>query len=319
MIGKNKLCYIKNKIRDLLIRLNRDVFAGIWQVALIMPLDNVFFLTFTNDDPSYMNLDHRFWFWFAIGTIFFLGGYAYAPYGRKHKIIELLNRLTASGEITQLQKNKVWNIIKNSPRYVPLWTKDGFLVFAMENLYCMMIMFSFFAGEGLINGFMDDCQGKKIVASCHLILCFGCLWLEGRLDRYLANKMRKAIKSKNEKMFYGANKQITTQLIADITGDSTSDNLMKIHFENMLEDITDILDVSNDKKITKKPTIVKGGKTGLPKGRLEKTKLGVFQSKKDKKKNKQNKVAKTIEKKRKEKNKNKNKRKKSAKRTKKVR
>ena len=309
----SKTCYkLKNKIRDLLIRLNRDVFAGIWQVALIMPLDNVFFLTLTNDDPSYMNLDHRFWFWFAIGTLFFLGGYAYAPYGRKHKILGLLSELTNSGQITQLQKQKVWNIIKNSPRYVPLWTKDGFLVFAMENLYCMMIMFSFFAGEGLINGFMDDCQGKKIVASCHLILCFGCLWLEGRLDRYLANKMRKAIKSKNEKMFYGANKQITTQLIADITGDSTSDNLMKIHFENMLEDITEILDVSNDKDIASKKIQRKFVK-GLPKGRLEKVKQGLISTLKDKKK-KQKPVAKTLEKKRKEKNKIKNKKRKSAKR-----
>ena len=61
---------------------------------------------------------------------------------------------------------------------------------------------------------------------------------------------------------------------------------MKIHFENMLEDMTYILDVSNDKSKIKKPSIVKGGKTCLPKGRLERAKQGILQNKKDKHKNK---------------------------------
>ena len=87
-------------------------------------------------------------------------------------------------------------------------------------------------------------------------------------------------------MFYGANKEITAKLIADITGDSSSKNLMNLHLESMLEDITDILDVSQEKTGVKKTVKRKFGKAGVPKGRMEKAKKGIIKiHQKPKKKN----------------------------------
>ena len=52
---------------------------------------------------------------------------------------------------------------------------------------------------------------------------------------------------------------------------------MNLHLESMLEDITDILDVSNEKEEAKKKIQRKFGKAGIPKGRLEKAKHGIGQ------------------------------------------
>ena len=267
------------KLENIFVRLNKDIVAGIWQTALIMPLDCAMFIYFTGE-PSYPNLDYRFWIFFLIYTIFFLSGYAWVPLARKRKIANLLNRLEKEGKITEMQHKRIWVIIKDNSRYAPLWTKAGIMLFLMENLYCLSIIFAFFGGEGLINACLNGTE--KAMSIIHLCLACGCLVLEAKLDKILARKMRKKYKMQNVRVFYGANKEISTQLIADISGDSSSDNLMNLHFEHMLEDITNILDVSNDKKKKKKTISRKFGKSGLPKGRLEKAKQGI-QSKKDKK------------------------------------
>ena len=231
---------------DTFARINRDIVAGIWQTALIMPLDCAMFIYFTGE-PSYPNLDYRFWIFFSIYTIFFIGGYAVAPIIRKRKLISMLTNFVNEGKITQMQKQKIWNIVKDNAKYSPLWSKDGFLSFIMENIYCISIIFAFFGGEGLINACLNGTE--KAMSIIHLCLAVSCLLLESRLDKYLAKKVRKKYQMNNMKIFYGVNKDITTRLIADITGDSTSNNLMNLHLESMLEDITDILDVSNDKQM----------------------------------------------------------------------
>lgn len=261
---------------DTFARINRDIVAGIWQTALIMPLDCAMFIYFTGE-PSYPNLDYRFWIFFLIYTMFFIGGYAIAPIIRKRKLISMLTSFVKEGKITQTQKQKIWNIVKDNAKYLPLWSKDGFLSFIMENIYCISIIFAFFGGEGLINACLNGTA--KAMSIIHLCLSVGCLLLESRLDKYLAKKVRKKYQMNNMKIFYGVNKDITTRLIADITGDSTSNNLMNLHLESMLEDITDILDVSNDKQIAKKKVQRKLGKSGTPKGRLEKAKQGVIKTK----------------------------------------
>ncbi|MBQ7552450.1 MAG: hypothetical protein IJT15_03315 [Rickettsiales bacterium] len=279
---------------DTFARINRDIVAGIWQTALIMPLDCAMFIYFTGE-PSYPNLDYRFWIFFSIYTIFFIGGYAVAPIIRKRKLISMLTNFVNEGKITQMQKQKIWNIVKDNAKYSPLWSKDGFLSFIMENIYCISIIFAFFGGEGLINACLNGTE--KAMSIIHLCLAVSCLLLESRLDKYLAKKVRKKYQMNNMKIFYGVNKDITTRLIADITGDSTSNNLMNLHLESMLEDITDILDVSNDKQIAKKKIQRKFGKTGTPKGRLEKAKQGVIKVKTKTKKVKMQKKKNSIRKK----------------------
>jgi len=270
---------ILSKSVNAFLRLNKDIVAGIWQTALIMPLDCAMFIKFTGE-PSYPNLDYRFWIFFAIYTVFFLGGYAFSPLARKRKLQNLLKSFVEEGKITKLQSQSIWNIVKDNSRYAPLWSKSGMLLFLMENIYCISIIFAFFGGEGLINACLNGTE--KIMSILHLCFAFGCLLLEAQLDKYLAKKIRKKYKMNNMKIFYGANKQITTQLIADITGDSSSNNLMNLHLESMLEDITDILDVSNKKEEAKKIKR-KFGKSGLPKGKIEKAKKGINIIKKSKK------------------------------------
>ena len=261
-------------IIDIFARLNKDIVAGIWQTALIMPFDCFLFVWLTGE-ASYSGLDYRFWIFFSIYTIFFLGGYAASPLIRKHQLLSMLENMVNIGNITAKQKVKIWNIVKDNARYAPLWSKDGLCLFFMENLYCFSIIFAFFGGEGLINMSLNGMP--RIVPILHLCFAVSCLFLEAQFDKYFANKMRKKYKMDNVKMFYGANKQITAKLIADITGDSSSKNLMNLHLESMLEDITDILDVSNEKEEAKKKIQRKFGKAGIPKGRLEKAKHGIGQ------------------------------------------
>ena len=261
------------------IRLNKDIVAGIWQTALVMPLDCAMFIHFTGE-PSYQNLDYRFWIFFSIYTLFFLGGYAFAPLARKKKLKNLLNQFVVDGNITNLQAKKIWDIVKDNSRYAPLWSKSGMLLFLMENIYCMSIIFAFFGGEGLINACLNGTE--KAMSILHLCFASGCLILESQLDKYIAKRIRRKYKMGNMKIFYGANKQITTQLIADITGDSSSNNLMNLHLESMLEDITEILDVSSKKEEAKKIKKKSSRKVNLLKGRIEKAKKGINIIKKNK-------------------------------------
>jgi hypothetical protein len=270
---------------DIFARLNRDIVAGIWQTALIMPLDCTLFVVLTGK-PSYEGLDYRFWIFFSIYTVFFLLGYAASPIIRKHQFIGMLTNMVEEGNITVGQKTKILDIVKNTSRYAPLWSRDGFCLFFMENLYCFSIIFAFFGGEGLINASLNGLP--KIVPILHLCFAVLCLFFEAKFDKYFAKKMREKYKMNNVKMFYGANKEITAKLIADITGDSSSKNLMNLHLESMLEDITDILDVSQEKEKAKKNQR-KFGKTGIPKGRLEKAKYGIMSIKKKKKVKRNNK------------------------------
>ena len=262
-------------LADLLARLNKDIIAGIWQTALIMPFDCFLFVWLTGA-PSYEGLDHRFWIFFSIYTIFFLVGYAVSPLIKKHQLLSMLSEMVRKGNITASQKKKIWSIVKDNARYAPLWSRDGLCLFFMENLYCFSIIFAFFGGEGLINMSLNGMP--RIVPILHLCFAVLCLILEAQFDKYFAEKMRKKYKMENVKMFYGANKQITTKLIADITGDSSSKNLMNLHMESMLEDITDILDLSNEKQDAKKVIKRHFGKSGIPKGRLEKAKHGIVKT-----------------------------------------
>ena len=286
-------------IIDTFARLNKDIIAGIWQTAAIMPFDCAMFVYFTGE-PSYPNLDYRFWIFFGIYTIFFIGGYAVAPYLRKRKLITMLQGFVDEGRITKVQMMKIWSIVRSNAKYSSLFSKDGLSSFFMENIYCFSIIFAFFGGEGLINACLNGTA--KAVSIIHLCCAIGCLLIEARMDKYLAKRVRQKYKMKNIKIFSGVNKDISTRLIADITGDSSSANLMNLHLENMLEDITDILDVSNEKSIAKKKFQNKKGNV-IPKGRLEKAKHGVVYLKKSKQK--QQKIAKKAQKKAKKTNKKK--------------
>lgn len=260
-------------IIDIFARLNKDIVAGIWQTALIMPLDCTLFVVLTGK-PSYEGIDYRFWIFFAIYTLFFLCGYAVSPIIRKHQLLNMLTEMVKNGNITANQKTKIWDIVKDTARYAPLWSRDGFCLFFMENLYCFSIIFAFFGGEGLINASLNGLP--KIVPILHLCFAVLCLVFESIFDKYFAKKMRKKYKMNNVRMFYGANKQITAKLVADITGDSSSKNMMNLHLESMLEDITDILDISQEKNNAKKLINRKFGKAGIPRGRLEKARLGIL-------------------------------------------
>ena len=260
-------------IIDVFVRLNKDIVAGIWQTALIMPLDCTLFIILTGK-PSYDGIDYRFWIFFAIYTIFFLAGYALSPIIRKNQLLSMLDKMVKEGSITLRQKEKILDIVKDTARYAPLWSRDGLCLFFMENLYCFSIIFAFFGGEGLINASLNNLP--KIVPILHLFFAVLCLIFEAKFDKYFAQKMRKKYKINNVKMFYGANKQITAKLIADTTGDSSSKNLMNLHLESMLEDITDILDVSQEKDCLKKKFQRKLNKSRITKGRLEKVKHGIL-------------------------------------------
>ena len=258
---------------DTFARLNKDIVAGIWQTAIIMPFDCFLFVKLTGT-PSYEGLDYRFWIFFIIYTILFLGGYALTPMIKKKQLLDMLSQMVENGNITAVQKIKIWNIAKDNARYAPLWSKDGLCLFFMENLYCFSIIFAFFGGEGLINMSLNGMP--RIVPILHLCFAVLCLYAEAKFDKYFACKMKKKYKMNNVKMFYGANKEITAKLIADITGDSSSKNLMNLHLESMLEDITDILDVAQEKTGVKKIVKRKFGKAGTPKGRLEKVRKGII-------------------------------------------
>ena len=56
---KKLISNIVSSAIDIFARLNRDVVGGIWQTALVMPLDCAMFIFFTGE-PSYPNLDYMY-------------------------------------------------------------------------------------------------------------------------------------------------------------------------------------------------------------------------------------------------------------------
>lgn len=224
-----------------------EIVAGIWAVILTMPVDNFLYEYFTGK-PSYPNLNEKFWIFFICYTIFFLASAILVPIVRKNNMRHTLRRMVRQRKITAVQRNKMVAILKNAIKYKPVWTKDGFCLFLLENFFSIGVMFAYFGIEGLIANFIN---GETKIVSC-IFLCLFLLFmeLESLLDEYITKTIRhpKYNNTKNTKTKYTAGKTLMMQIIEDIGGGSTSDDFGEMIINETFEDIEEIMSVFGDKK-----------------------------------------------------------------------
>ena len=235
-----------------MVKFYLEIVAGVWAVILTMPVDNVLYEYFTGK-PSYPNLNHNFWIFFVAYTIFFLLSALLVPLVRKNNMKRTLRKMVRQRKITAIQRNKMVAILKNAIKYKPIWTKDGFCLFLLENFFSIGVMFAYFGIEGLIANFIN---GETKIVSC-IFLCLFLLFmeLESILDEYITKTIKhqnyKNIKTKNNKNKYTAGKTLMMQIIEDIGGGSTSDDFGEMIINETFEDIEEIMDVFGDAKKNK--------------------------------------------------------------------
>lgn len=229
------------KLGDILVKFYLEIVAGVWAVILTMPVDNVLYEYFTGK-PSYPNLNHNFWIFFVVYTIFFLLSALLVPLVRKNNMKRTLRKMVRQRKITAIQRNKMVAILKNAIKYKPIWTKDGFCLFLLENFFSIGVMFAYFGIEGLIANFING--ETKIVSCIFLGLFLLFMELESLLDEYITKTIRQSnYNNKNKRNKHTAGRTLLMQIIEDIGGGSSSDDFGEMIINETFEDIEEIMSV----------------------------------------------------------------------------
>ena len=224
-------------IGDLLVKFYLEIVAGIWAVILTMPLDNYLYTTFTGV-PSYPHLGGKFWLFFTSYTIFFLLSAIFVPIIRRKNMQFTLKKLANQHKITDLQKKKLENILKNANSYQPLWTKNGLCTFLLDNFFSISVIFAYFGIEGLIANFLNN--ETKVVSIIFIGLFFIFMWFESLLDAYITSTLKHQSKIKKTNKQYSVHKKLLSQIIEDIGGGSPSDDFGDFIINETYDDIVEI-------------------------------------------------------------------------------
>ena len=222
---------------ELLVKFYLEIVAGIWAVILTMPLDNYLYTTFTGI-PSYPHLGGKFWIFFTIYTGFFLCSALCVPMIRRKNMQLTLKKLAHQHKITGIQKNKLEHILKNANSYQPLWTKNGFCTFLLDNFFSISVIFAYFGIEGLIANFLNN--ETKVVSIIFIGLFFLFMWFESLLDAYITSTLRRSHKLKKTGKQYSVHKKLLSQIIEDIGGGSPSDDFGDFIINETYDDIVEI-------------------------------------------------------------------------------
>ena len=222
---------------ELLVKFYLEIVAGIWAVILTMPLDNYLYTTFTGV-PSYPHLGGKFWLFFTIYTGFFVCSALCVPIIRKKNMQLTLRKLAHQHKITDIQKKKLEHILKNANSYQPLWTKNGFCTFLLDNFFSISVIFAYFGIEGLIANFLNN--ETKVVSIIFIGLFFVFMWFESLLDAYITSTLKHTNQVKKTTKQYSVHKKLLSQIIEDIGGGSPSDDFGDFIINETYDDIVEI-------------------------------------------------------------------------------
>ena len=164
--------------------------------------------------------------------------------------------------------------------YKSFFSVDGFLHFLMENIFGMSVMFAYFGFEGIIDNLIN---GNRIVVPMIFVMLFvALLILEDLLDDYLGYRIRaERFHSQSNQRIHGAKRTLMMQILQDAgCGSSSSDDLCQIALEDIIDDIGEIIEISNDTEEARMNRKIKRIKS--TKGRMEKIKKGIIGTKKKK-------------------------------------
>ena len=150
----------------------------------------------------------------------------------------------------------------------------------MENIFGMSVMFAYFGFEGIIDNLIN---GNRIVVPMIFVMLFvALLILEDLLDDYLGYRIRaERFHSQSNQRIHGAKRTLMMQILQDAgCGSSSSDDLCQIALEDIIDDIGEIIEISNDTEEAKMKRKIR--KVRPTKGRIEKIKKGIVGAKKTK-------------------------------------
>ena len=249
---------------DALLRFYTEIIAGIWMVITFIPLDCFLYTRITGKPsyPLYGKTLHYFTIFYIFYTIFF----------------NTLKRFERSKQITYVQRKKIFNAVSDMSYYKSFFSVDGFLHFLMENIFGMSVMFAYFGFEGIIDNLIN---GNRIVVPMIFVMLFvALLILEDLLDDYLGYRIRaERFHSQSNQRIHGAKRTLMMQILQDAgCGSSSSDDLCQIALEDIIDDIGEIIEISNDTEEVKMHRKIR--KVMSTKGRIEKIKKGIVGAKK---------------------------------------
>ena len=241
-------------IADILLRFYMEIIAGFWAVFIIIPIESALY-KFFGGDCNY-RITTTYWIFFGFYTTFFIVSGALIPLIKLRRINKTLNILISRKQITFAQKTKILKTLKNISSYKSLLSRDGLLNFVLENLFSLSVMFAWFGIEGMISNIMFG--ASLIVPFILNALFLALLILQSFLDDYVADRIRTKYKKASFSKLCSASKTLTMQIIADIGGGGNSDKMGQLLLEQVIEEISKIINISNnkinknDKKLFKK-------------------------------------------------------------------
>jgi hypothetical protein len=236
---------------------------------MIIPFDYFLNQSFGNES-EYKLTTNYFIFCFAY-TLFVVLSAMMIPYIKEKKIRHEISDLADRNAITFSQTKKIQNVLDQVLICKSLFTLEGIIQFIMSNLFSLGIVVCFFGIEGLVLSVMHN--ASYTIPMIYIFIFILILFAEFLLDEYLVSKIRKKNKTldPNQSHRYNKNKKLLTLIMRNAGNiNSLSENLSILVTEDAIEDMCEILTISNDKSNVKKKVDEKKIKKPVKKGSVEK-------------------------------------------------
>lgn len=268
------------KIGNVLIRFYNEILAGTFGLLILIPLD--YLIRKNVDGYSEYTMSPKYFVYAIFYIIFFIASSALVPYVKRLRIKQEIEKMNHNRVLTRLQLIKISKVIQDVITCKSIFTIEGFLQFAMLNLFSFGTMMLYFSIEALIIGFMDVGYTKLSmykVPGLYGMMFMLVLYLESIIDNYLAKKIRR---ERNAYGFYDKNKELLMTILMNVGGGGTlSQKLGQMLLEDTIEDISEILKIAESKERTGKKHFERNKKPlkkqAMTRGKIE-SKKGKFSS-----------------------------------------
>lgn len=240
-----KILYRCNEfLAGTIVRFYNEIIAGVWAIMLIIPFDA--YLTTKIYGNSEYNITLNYFIYLLAYTCFFLFSSALIPYFKERKVKKEIDRLAHRHSVTRSQMKQIDKVLDDVLIYKSFFSMEGFLQFAMTNLFAIGVVLAYFGIEGLILGFMQN--KDKTIPIIYIMSFLIILILESFLDEYLVSKIREKAKKNTNRIISDrpSNKNLLMLILRNLGGGSSlSEKIAELLVEDAVDDIYEILRISS--------------------------------------------------------------------------
>ena len=237
-----------------ILRCYEQIITGIWgSMVLFFIESSVYWLIGRPEEAKYFC--KSYFIIFVVYTIFFLLSSILIPEIRKIRLRRQLRFLTKDQILTTQQRERLKSIVTSNVLCKGFFTKYGFSQFVMVVISNTMFLDACYAFEFLVDFISTKERPLSLFLSAvtvFIILLVIAWFVDGKIAKMMkkASRYRSIIPNiKTNRHIEG--KQLMVQVMQLITKDTLENRTGQVLIEDFLEDVCQLMYVSNESKINK--------------------------------------------------------------------